>query len=129
MTTQWSTQWFNADTLQCLAEDDDGDWLVGEAFFNGGEWIFFCYTRDGAVDNAAGQMYIEIDPTLEVEMREQQQEIAAEEDPTKRAVLQAELKGRRLMFRDDDENRDLVRIRAMGLARRYLRDGTLKKEA
>jgi hypothetical protein len=118
------THWFSADVLQCF----EGERLVGEAFFNGGEWIFFARTEDD-VDHAAGQIYIEIDPTLEVEMREQRQEIAAEEDPTKRAVLQAELKGRRLMFRDDEENRDLVRIRAMGLARRYLRDGTLKKEA
>jgi hypothetical protein len=116
------THWFSADVLQCF----EGERLVGEAFFNGGEWIFFAREGDD-VDHAAGQVYIEVDPALEVAMREQRQEIAAEEEPTKRAVLEAELKGRRQMFRDDEENRDLVRVRSLILARRYARTGTLKE--
>jgi hypothetical protein len=37
------------------------------------------------------------------------------------------LKSMRRTFRDDEELRDLVRIRSLGLARRYVRTGTLKK--
>lgn len=122
-----TTQWFNADTFQCLAQDEEGDFLVGEAFWNGGEWIFFCYTRDGAIDHAAGQAYIGVDPLTEAAMRDERMEIAKEADPTRRAVLEAELKGRARMFRDDEEHRDTMRVRAVELARRYLRDGTLKK--
>jgi hypothetical protein len=124
-----TTQWFNADTLQCLSQDEEGDFLVGEAFWNGTEWIFFCYTRDGAIDHAAGQMYIGVDPLTEAAMRDEEQEIlvAHAERPTERDVKLMELAGRRRMFRDDEEHHDTLRVRAVELARRYLRDGTLKK--
>lgn len=120
------TTWHSEDVLQ--VHNDDGE-LILEAFWNGGEWIAFAY-ENGNVDHAAGQMYIEIDATTEVRMREEEQAIlaASADHPTERDVKLMELTGRRRMFRDDPEHRELVRLRARDLARRYLRDGTLRKE-
>jgi predicted acyl esterase len=117
-----TTRWHDEDVLQVL----DGERVVLEAFWNGGEWIAFAKREDGEVDHEAGQVYIAVDPERETHMRHVRDENAMmDEGP--RQVANAVLKSMRRTFRDDEELRDLVRIRSLGLARRYVRTGTLKK--
>lgn len=113
-----TTQWYDDDTLQCF----HGETLVAEAFFNGGEWIWFAHRPDGEVDTAYSTGYwIEVDPRAEAHMRDVQIENAKIEADAPREAAEAALKARRRMFRDDEELRDLVRMRAQQLARTYVR--------
>jgi hypothetical protein len=112
-----TTRWHSEDVLQCL----DGDRVVGEVFWNGGEWMWFAIGDDGEVDTSYGTgVWIEVDPEQERHMREIREENALmDEGP--RQVADAVLKAMRRTFRDDEELRDLVRLRARQLARTYVR--------
>lgn len=114
------TRWYSEDVLQCL----HGDEVVAEVFWNGGEWIWFAMGRDGEVDHGYSTgHWIEVDPQAEQHMRDIQTENAKIENEATRDAAAAALKARRRTFRDDEDNRDLVRVRAIQLAREYVRDG------
>lgn len=114
------TQWYDDDTLQCFFEAE----LVAEAFFTGGQWVFYEQVDGRNVNPHA----IPLDPELEAQHRRDQERIAQEPDPGKRAVLNAELSGRRRMYRDDEENRYLMTVRAKHLARKVVRNRQKNEE-
>lgn len=121
-----TTRWYSEDVLQCF----HGDVRVGEAAWNGGEWIFWAIDpSDGEVDTmySSGE-WIEVDPPQERHMREVREANALIEHDAAREAANAALNARRRAFRDDENMRDLVRLRAKQLARTYLRQSNQVKE-
>lgn len=114
------TRWHSEDVLQCLYNGT----VVGEAFWNSGQWIFFAKDpSDGEVDTlySSGE-WIEVDPPVEKHMREIREANALIDHDAAREAADAVLNARRRAFRDDESHRDLVQLKAKQLARIYLRD-------
>lgn len=112
-------EWTDDDACWVLASPEEGDPLrIATLGWNGGEWWLWMVDPSGDIIHSDDhRRFIDVDPEEREEFERERQRIASQPDSI-RPVLEAELKGRRQLQRD--ETRDVAMMAARIYAKTWL---------